>query len=166
MVTVTAGFHRRNRTIRLATTRGGCDFRGRHPMNTSFFPVLALVLAFSVEASCQEGQVVKTWPFHDLSRLDAALSGLRQRLYIDGVFHSLPKGITLYLDVSEEAEEDGWLMVTVRQQSAEGSGGDPNVSPALVHFYVRESDGAIQWYDVVNDQRRSWAEFLKDREGN
>ncbi len=105
----------------------------------------------------------KTWPFNDQTRYDAALAGLRSRLFQDGIFHSLPKGISLFLDADEEADEEGWIMVTVRQRNDEGSGGDPDVAPALVHFYVRESDGTIQWYDVVEDQRRSWEAFLKEQ---
>jgi len=128
-----------------------------------FSITLCLLIAFTFELHSQDGD--KTWPFNDLSRREAAFAGLRLKLYSDGVFHSLPKGISLYLDASEEAE-DGWFMVTLRQLNGEGSGGDPNVSPALAHFYVREADGAIEWYDVVNDERRSWEDFLRYRREN
>ena len=131
-------------------------------MKPIFLPVLAALLFLSIDASGEE----VTWPFHDLSQRETSLAGLRQKLFNDDVFISLPKGITLYLDADEEPGEDGWIMVTVRQRNGEGSGGDPDVSPALVHFYVREYDGAIEWYDVVNDKRRSWEEFLKDRKEN
>ncbi|MBP6785238.1 MAG: hypothetical protein KA152_15685 [Verrucomicrobiales bacterium] len=131
-------------------------------MKAIFLPVLAALLFLSLDASCEE----VTWPFHDLSQRETALAGLRQKLFNDGIFLSLPKGISLYLDADEAPGEDGWIMVTVRQRNGEGSGGDPDVSPALVHFYVREYDGAIEWYDVVDDRRRSWDEFLKDREAN
>ena len=131
-------------------------------MKAIFLPVLAALLFLSLDASGEE----VTWPFHDLSHRENSLAGLRQKLFNDGIFLSLPKGITLYLDADEEPGEDGWIMVTVRQRNGAGSGGDPSVSPALVHFYVREYDGAIEWYDVVNDTRRSWDEFLKDREAN
>lgn len=124
--------------------------------------LLISILSLSFPFVCLNAENGKTWPFHDVSLRDAALSGLRLKLFQDGVFHSLPKGISLYLDAAEEPE-DGWFMVTVRQMNGEGSGGDPNVSPALVHFYVKASDGTIEWYDVVEDKRRSWADFLKDR---
>ena len=131
-------------------------------MKTTLLFALAALFLLSNDASCEE----VTWPFHDLSQRETALAGLRQKLFNDGIFLSLPKGISLYLDADEEPGEDGWIMVTVRQRNGAGSGGDPDVSPALVHFYVREFDGAIEWYDVVNDQRRSWDEFLKDQEAN
>ncbi len=123
--------------------------------------LFAAILLFPLLPCEGEAQEKKTWPFHDQTRHDAVLAGLRQKLYNDGIFHSLPKGISLFLDADEEPDEEGWIMVTVRQLNGEGSGGDPDVSPALVHFYVRESDGTIQWYDVVEDQRRSWEAFLK-----
>jgi hypothetical protein len=128
-------------------------------MNTHLL-TWSLFLAFPL--ICLKAENQKTWPFHDVSLRDAALAGLRLKLFQEGGFHSLPKGISLYLDAAEEPE-DGWFMVTLRQMNGEGSGGDPNVSPALVHFYVKASDGTIEWYDVVEDKRRSWAEFLKDR---
>lgn len=124
---------------------------------------LCLLIAFTLVLHSQETD--KTWPFNDLSRREAAFAGLRLKLYTDGVFQSLPKGVSLYLDASEEAE-DGWFMVTLRQINGEGSGGDPGVSPALAHFYVREADGAIEWYDVVEDRRRPWEDFLRDRREN
>ncbi len=130
----------------------------------NLYLIVCLLVTLSAELHSQEAG--KSWPFNDLSRREAAFAGLRLKLYTDGVFHSLPKGISLYLDASEEAEEGGWIMVTVRQLNGEGSGGDPNVSPALAHFYVRETDGAIEWYDVVEDQRRPWEDFLRDRREN
>ncbi len=125
---------------------------------------IVFLIAFTFELQCQDAD--KRWPFSDLSRREAAFAGLRLKLYTDGVFHSVPKGVSLILDAGEEAEEDGWFMVTVRQLNGEGSGGDPNVSPALVHFYVRDTDGMIEWYDVVEDKRRPWADFLRDRREN
>ncbi|HQZ27404.1 MAG: hypothetical protein KA250_13155 [Verrucomicrobiales bacterium] len=130
-------------------------------MKLHLFYILAPLLVV-VNAPCEE----LIWPFDDLSHREAALAGLRRELFVEAIFAPLPKGITLYLDADKEPGDDGWIMVTVRQRNGEGSGGDPNVSPALAHFYVREFDGAIEWYDVVNDQRRSWAEFLKDRKEN
>lgn len=132
-------------------------------MKTLLLSALGLLLAFAVSIRAEEGKPTKTWPFHDLPRREAWMADLRLRLFHDGVFHSLPKGITLFLDADEEPDEDGWLMVTVRQRNGEGSGGDPNVAPALVHFHIRDSDGKIEWYDVVNDERRPYADFLKDR---
>lgn len=117
-------------------------------------------LAIVAFLSCLEAQEGKKWPFHDQSLRDAAFSGLRLKLHQDGVFSALPKGITLFLDGDEELE-DGWFMVTLRERHAEGSGADPDVSPAIAHFYVRASDGMIEWYDVVEDKRRPWAAFLE-----
>ncbi len=129
----------------------------------NLYLIVGFLITLSLELHAQESD--QGWPFHDLSRREAVFAGLRLKLYTDGVFHSLPKGISLYLDASEEAE-DGWIMVTLRQLNGEGSGGDPGVSPALAHFYVRESDGKIEWYDVVDDQRRPWEDFLKDMREN
>jgi len=104
----------------------------------------------------------KKWPFNDQTLRDAAFAALRLKLFQDGAFPPMPKGISLFLDGDEEPQ-DGWFMVTVRELHGEDSGADPNVAPALAHFYVRASDGRIEWYDVVEDQRRPWADFLRDR---
>ncbi len=101
-------------------------------------------------------------PLANRAKRAAALAGLEKKLKESGVFASLPRGVSIYFDADEEPE-DGWYMVTVRQINGPGSGGDPNVSPALAHFYVRESDGVIEWYDVVEDERRPFADFVKDR---
>ncbi len=92
-----------------------------------------------------------------------ALVSLEKKLQGAGIFANLPKGITLVLDSDEEPDESGWLFATLRQINGPGSGGDPNVSPALAHFYVRASDGEVQWYDVVEDKRRPFSDFVKDR---
>ncbi len=84
-------------------------------MKAIFLPVLAALLFLSLDASCEE----VTWPFHDLSQRETALAGLRQKLFNDGIFLSLPKGISLYLDADEAPGEDGWIMVTVRQRNGE-----------------------------------------------
>ena len=130
-------------------------------MKTSF-PATLLLFLFSLltppASSRDEG---KPWPFRDATRTESALGALRLAFSNEAGFPKLPSGISLYLDADEAPDESGWIMVTIRQHNGEGSGGDPNVSPALFHFYVRESDGTIEWYDVVEDQRRPWSEFLK-----
>lgn len=103
------------------------------------------------------------WPFKSETQLEAVLTVLKWKLYSEAGFSSLPKGVTLGLDVGDEPEPDGWYQVTLREFHSEDSGFDPNVAPALAHFYVREGDGAIQWYDLVEDKRRPWEAFLKDR---
>lgn len=125
------------------------------------FPALVLLACLLPAPSRAEE---KRWPFNDMPQVEAALSGLRMKLFSQAGFSSLPKGISLFLDYDGEEVEDGWLHVTLRQHNGEGSGGDPNVSPALAHFYVRVSDGEIEWYDVVEDKRRPWADFLRDRQ--
>lgn len=88
---------------------------------------------------------------------------LRHRLYLDAVFGPMPKGVYLFLDPSEEAEE-GWLMVSLREHHAPDSGFDPTVSPAIEHFRVRMNDGAIEWMDVVNGaDYLPYADFIRSR---
>lgn len=135
------------------------------PQSLSFPALVAILAAWSGPLLSQDtAPQARPWPFHDQTPREAVLASLRLKLATDRVFPALPKGISLYLDADGESDEEGWLMVTVRQRNGAGSGGDPNVSPALVHFYVRENDGRIDWYDVVEDRRRPYADFLKDRE--
>lgn len=108
-------------------------------------------------------QEAGSWPFKDGSRLEAALGALRLRLHGEGGFANLPKGVTLALEVDADPEAKGWYQVVLREFHSEDSGFDPNVAPAIAHFYVRESDGKIEWYDLVEDVRRPFEDFLKDQ---
>lgn len=103
------------------------------------------------------------WPFKDESRLEAALGVLRLRLFSEGGFADLPKGVTLALEVDADPEAKGWYQVVLREFHSEDSGFDPNVAPAIAHFYLRESDGKIEWYDLVEGNRRPFEDFLKDQ---
>lgn len=127
-----------------------------------FFLISLLTCGLPAGATAQEKG---SWPFKDGSRMEAALGALRLRLHVEGGFANLPKGVTLALEVDADPEAKGWYQVVVREFHSEDSGFDPNVAPAIAHFYLRESDGKIEWYDLVEDQRRPLEDFLKERKG-
>lgn len=131
-------------------------------MNTSALVLIAVLLSL-MPAPPARSQEKGSWPFTDASRLDAALAVLRWRLHTEGGFAQLPKGVTLALDVDADPEAKGWYQVVLREFHSADSGFDPNVAPALAHFYVRESDGTVEWYDLVNDERRPLEAFFDDR---
>lgn len=130
-------------------------------MKTSFLILFfALSATFASPLHSQDGG---KWSFTDGSRLEAVLGVLRWRLYSEGGFADLPKGVTLAFDVDADPEAKGWYQVVLREFHSEDSGFDPNVAPALAHFYLRESDGKIEWYDLVEGSRRPFEDFLKDQ---
>jgi hypothetical protein len=104
-------------------------------------------------------------PAHADPQREAGLRGLRAKLIEDGIIENAPKGVSYSFDASQEPE-DGWIMVTVREVKGSASGGDPNVASAIGHFYIRESDGMIEWYDVVEDERKPYAAFVENWRGN
>lgn len=104
-------------------------------------------------------------PAHAGPQREAGLRGLRAKLIEDGIIENAPKGVSYTFDASQEPE-DGWILVTVREVHGNSSGGDPNVASAIGHFYIRESDGMIEWYDVVEDERKPYAAFVENWRGN
>lgn len=91
---------------------------------------------------------------------DALARRLAKAVRESGVLSSLPKGVTINFEITGE-KEGTWYPFAMREVHGPSSGADSDVSPALAHFYVHESTGEIQWYDPVNDQRRSFADFVK-----
>lgn len=96
---------------------------------------------------------------------ESVLRGLRAKLIQDGIIQDAATGASYSFDASQEPE-DGWIMVTVREVKGSASGGDPNVASAIGHFYIRESDGMIEWYDVVDDERKPYAAFVENWRSN
>lgn len=96
---------------------------------------------------------------------ESGLGGLRSKLIQDGIIQDAANGASCSFDASQEPE-DGWIMVTVREVKGSASGGDPNVASAISHFYIRESDGMIEWYDVVDDERKPYAAFVENWRSN
>lgn len=104
-------------------------------------------------------------PAHAGPQREAGLRELRSKLIADGIIENAPKGVSYSFDASQEPE-DGWILVTVREVKGSASGGDPNVASAIGHFYIRESDGMIEWYDVVDDERKPYAAFVENWRSN
>jgi hypothetical protein len=96
---------------------------------------------------------------------ETSLRKLRTMLLEDGIIENASKGVSYSFDASQDPE-DGWILVTVREVKGSSSGGDPNVASAIGHFYIRETDGMIEWYDVVEDARKPYAAFVENWKGN
>jgi hypothetical protein len=130
-------------------------------MKPFFLPGLIALSVVSFSSGLRSADPGK-WPFQSETRLEAVLAVLRWKLYSEAGFSDLPRGVTLGLDVAEVPEE-GWYQVTLREFHSKDSGFDPNVAPAIEHFYVRESDGSIEWLDLVENERQPWSAFLQSR---
>lgn len=89
---------------------------------------------------------------------DDALSTLRNQVTKDTLY---PQMECVNVFVEEESSKS--FTVAIRENHNPHCGGDPDVAPVIDRFRISRTKKTIEWYDVIDDDYRPYAEAVERR---